>query len=146
MPTAEPPAEPDAVPPEPGDVPTGRGWRLAGFLLLLGEALAPLGGAVWSLVLIITGRAVVPRNDLLVGLLLLITGLGLVLVAVRLREGRPGVRIASLLWQVLLVLAVAGPMWQAGRHVLAALLVVWAVAAGIATVQATREPEAPARP
>ncbi len=106
----------------------------------------PLGFAVWALVVIVTGRAVVVRNDLLVGLLMLITGLGLVLVATRVREGRAGVRIAALLWQALLLLAVAGPMWQVGRRLLAAVVAVWAVTTGVAIVKATAggDPRSPA--
>ncbi len=143
---------PTAVPPDPtsarraaaaddaadADVPLGlRRWRAAGFLLLLGEALAPLGLAVWALVIIASGRAVVVRNDLLVGLIMLVTGLGLVLVATRVRQGRPAVRVAALLWQALLVLAVAVPMWQVGRAPLGAAVAVWAAATGLATVKAT---------
>lgn len=119
---------------------------MAGFLLLLGEALVPFAFAAWAFVVAVTGRALAVRNDLLLGLLMLITGLGLVLVAARVREGRAGVRIAALLWQALLVLAVAGPMWQVGRQGLSALVALWALATGVATVKATaaEQPRGPA--
>lgn len=113
-------------------------------MLFIGEALAPLALAGWALVIMVTGRAVVVRNDLLVGVLMLITGLGLLLVAVRVREGRRGVRVAALLWQALLVLAVALPMWQVGRPLAATAVAAWAAATAVATVMATaaREPGA----
>lgn len=141
---------PTVVPPDPqsgrgvaGGAPSAtvapglRRWRTVGYLLLLGEALAPLGLAGWALVIIVTGRAVVIRNDLLVGLGMLVTGLGLVLVATRVRQGRPAVRVAALLWQALLVLAVAVPMWQVGRAPLGGAVAVWAVATGVVTLKAT---------
>ncbi len=153
MPTAEPPHDrsrqvPDGDPDRPPDV--GRAgspdpvvpasvlrWRRIGLVLVGIEAVAPLAFAGYGVLQLLTGQAVVARNEAMLSGLLALAGVGLLLIARRVGQGRSGVRTASLLWQVLLVLGLVPSMWQGGQQPLAVAVVAFTALTGYATVRAT---------
>lgn len=115
-------------------------WRQIAWVLVMAQATVVLvlaGYAGWQLV---TGSAVVPRNEGMLAALLLVSGGGLVLVARGLRRGRRGVRMACLVFQVLVALGTVPAMWEAGRQVAAVAVALVAALTGTAAIRATTEP------
>jgi FtsH-binding integral membrane protein len=123
-----------------------RRWRQRARWLVGLEALAPLAFAGYGVVQLITGGAVVQRNETMLVVLLAVAGLALLFVAHALGQGRRSVRTATLVWQLLLALALGPAMWQAGLQALAAAVIVLAVVTGYAAVRATAEPAPPGAP
>jgi hypothetical protein len=139
-------AEPDPTqqpdPPDPQQRPATADavrWRRVARWLVGLEALAPAAGAVYFLVALLAGNAIVARNEVMLVVVLAVAAAGLAVVAHGVGHGRRAVRTPSLVWQVLLVLAVAGNLWQAGRQPLAVAVLLLAVATGYATVRATSD-------
>ena len=112
-------------------------WRRVARVMVGLEALAPLAAAVYGVVQLVTSSAVVARNEVMLVLLLTAMGLALAFCAYALGRGRSGVRTATLVWQVLLVLALVPAMWQAGQQALAVVVLAFAFVTGLATVRAT---------
>ncbi len=119
-------------------------WRLIARVLVGVEALVPLAFAGYGLVQLLTGTAVVLRNELMLVLLLALAGLALLFVSYAVGRGRRAVRTATLVWQVLLVLALVPAMWEAAQQTLAVVVLAVAVVTGYATVRATSDPPPPA--
>lgn len=74
--------------------------------LLVLEALAPLGLAIWAAITLLTGSAVSLPTLVAEAVFFLGAGLWLILVSARLRDGRSWARSAAVFWQ-LVQLAVA---------------------------------------
>lgn len=94
------------------------------------------------MVQLVRGQAVVLRNGASVVLLFLVLAGGLAVLAWGLGRGRRGARTASLVWQLMLLLAVVPALWQAGRAPVAVGVAALAVLSGYASVRATTGPAA----